>query len=114
MSCYVDPKLGEAFAKTGATPLPLAVSAQQTVAARAGEEMPATVRTSPTPVKRVRGYTPRDTKKHPMNEPHCPYCNGPVIRIRRRFVDRVLSVFMPVQRYRCHMKGWGCDWEGNL
>lgn len=52
--------------------------------------------------------------KHPAHERVCPHCNGPVIRVRRRFIDRLLSLFLPVQRYRCRMKGWGCDWEGNL
>ena len=44
----------------------------------------------------------------------CPKCNGPVVRVRRRFVDRLLSLVKPTRRYRCFAKGWGCDWEGNL
>jgi len=42
----------------------------------------------------------------------CPRCNAPVDRVRRRVIDRLLSLFTPVQRYRCH--AMDCDWEGNL
>jgi hypothetical protein len=42
----------------------------------------------------------------------CPCCHGPVYRVPRRFVDRCLSLFMPVHRYRCGEMG--CSWEGNL
>jgi hypothetical protein len=44
----------------------------------------------------------------------CPECNSPADRVRRRPVDRLVSWISPVQRYRCRMTGWGCDWEGNL
>ena len=44
----------------------------------------------------------------------CPQCNAPLDRVHRRIVDRLASWFTPVYRYRCRMKGWGCDWEGNL
>jgi len=44
----------------------------------------------------------------------CPECNSPAVRVRRRLIDRVRSWIMPVRRYRCRRKGWGCDWEGNL
>jgi len=44
--------------------------------------------------------------------PRCPRCEGPVIRVRRRFVDRLLSRFVPLRRYRCPR--FGCSWEGNL
>lgn len=42
----------------------------------------------------------------------CPHCNGPIYRVRRRVVDVLLSVFVPVRRYRCG--AIGCNWEGNL
>lgn len=42
----------------------------------------------------------------------CPRCKGAVYRIPRRFVDLLLSVFVPVHRYRCDEMG--CTWEGNL
>jgi hypothetical protein len=44
----------------------------------------------------------------------CPRCNAPMDRVQRRIVDRVRSWISPVHRYRCRMKGWSCDWEGNL
>jgi len=44
----------------------------------------------------------------------CPQCNSPLDRVRRRIVDRIRSWISPVHRYRCRMKGWSCDWEGNL
>lgn len=42
----------------------------------------------------------------------CPCCKGPVYRVPRRFVDLLISRFMPLRRYRC----WSidCGWEGNL
>jgi hypothetical protein len=42
----------------------------------------------------------------------CPLCHSSINRIPRRFVDLVLSLFTPVQRYRC--RSFSCDWEGNL
>jgi hypothetical protein len=44
----------------------------------------------------------------------CPHCKGRVERVRRRTFDRIVSWIIPVRRYRCRRKGWGCDWEGNL
>ena len=49
---------------------------------------------------------------HPT--PVCPRCNGPVYRVRRRFVDRLISLVVPVRRYHCHSMDPMCDWEGNL
>ena len=51
---------------------------------------------------------------HAAQDRVCPICHGPVDRVRRRFVDRLISFFKPIHRYRCRSKGWGCDWEGNL
>ena len=42
----------------------------------------------------------------------CPRCDGDLIRIRRRLVDRMVSLFTPVRRFRC--VSLGCTWEGNL
>ena len=42
----------------------------------------------------------------------CPRCNRSIYRIPRRFVDRLLSIFVPVHRHRCDEMG--CHWEGNL
>jgi hypothetical protein len=33
-------------------------------------------------------------------------------RVRRRWPDRLVSLFRPVRRYRCC--SIGCAWEGNL
>jgi len=46
------------------------------------------------------------------NTRRCPLCHGTMNRIPRRFVDLVLSMFIPVRRYRC--RSFDCDWEGNL
>jgi len=51
---------------------------------------------------------------HPVRMRVCPQCDGPVQRVRRRFIDRIVSLIRPVHRYRCSIKGWGCEWEGNL
>ncbi len=42
----------------------------------------------------------------------CPRCSGSVYRVPRRFVDLLLSIFVPVRRYRCG--SMGCSWEGDL
>ena len=42
----------------------------------------------------------------------CPRCNGPAIRIPRRWVDLLMSAFISVNRYRC--PSTACGWEGNL
>jgi hypothetical protein len=42
----------------------------------------------------------------------CPRCGGPVFRIRRRSIDRLLSLIRPVQRYQC--SALECEWQGNL
>jgi hypothetical protein len=35
-----------------------------------------------------------------------------VTRVPRRFVDVLLSAFVPLRRYRC--RSLDCGWEGNL
>jgi hypothetical protein len=42
----------------------------------------------------------------------CPVCQGLVLRIGRRPVDKLTSLFAPVQRYRCET--FSCGWEGNF
>ena len=42
----------------------------------------------------------------------CPVCDGYATRTRRRVIDRIVSVFMPVTRYRCHNDH--CRWQGNI
>ena len=42
----------------------------------------------------------------------CPDCAARLVRIARRPVDRLSSLFVPVKRYRC--RTFMCGWEGNL
>jgi len=42
----------------------------------------------------------------------CPQCGTAAYRIRRRPIDRALSLLSPRLRYRC--TSIGCGWEGNL
>ena len=42
----------------------------------------------------------------------CPTCGEPLLRIPRRAVDRLLSLFSPVHRYRC--RNHSCRWQGNI
>ena len=44
----------------------------------------------------------------------CPHCAGSVLRIHRRWIDRLVGalIFMHVRRYRCGAPG--CNWRGNL
>ena len=42
----------------------------------------------------------------------CPRCDGDLIRIRRRPIDRLISLFVSVRRFRCVTLG--CNWEGNM
>ena len=40
----------------------------------------------------------------------CPMCGGDLRRCHRHWSDRVLSLLVPVNRYRC--KSTECQWEG--
>jgi len=42
----------------------------------------------------------------------CPKCGGHLHRIRRRPIDRLLSWFVAVQRFRCDE--FNCEWQGNV
>ncbi len=42
----------------------------------------------------------------------CPSCQGGLKRVPRRFIDLLISKFVPVHRYRC--VAVMCHWEGNL
>lgn len=43
----------------------------------------------------------------------CPRCAGNVVRIKRQWWDRLISLMSsPVHRYRCEQLG--CNWEGRL
>jgi hypothetical protein len=57
---------------------------------------------------------PSNPASHAAHKRKCPQCNGSVVRVRRRFIDRLMSLITPMHRYRCGLNGWGCDWKGNL
>ena len=43
----------------------------------------------------------------------CPICGQlGLVRIRRRFIDRILNLFVRQRRFRCTQPG--CQWQGNL
>ena len=42
----------------------------------------------------------------------CPCCASDLFRVQRRWIDRLISLYLPVHRYRCI--GPGCGWIGNL
>lgn len=46
------------------------------------------------------------------DKPACPQCGGRLIRMTRRAMDRALSLFVPVRRYRC--QNFSCQWEGRV
>lgn len=55
----------------------------------------------------------QDAASYRVSQYHfCPKCHNPIYRVRRRFIDRLGSLFVPCHRYRCH--SFGCHWEGNL
>lgn len=60
----------------------------------------------------VTGRGSREAADDRSGGPACPRCNRPACRIQRRLVDRLISYFVPVRRYRC--RSMGCGWEGNL
>jgi hypothetical protein len=42
----------------------------------------------------------------------CPRCKGSAYRVRRQYLDFLVSIVVPVRRYRC--RSMGCGWEGIL
>lgn len=42
----------------------------------------------------------------------CPECDGELLRAIRLPVDRLVSVYKPVHRYRC--QSFDCQWQGRL
>lgn len=42
----------------------------------------------------------------------CPQCGDTVLRVHRRVIDRLYSLFHPVHRYQC--TSLECGWQGNL
>ena len=58
---------------------------------------------------RANGWVVRDPKSTAVL---CPQCKSRAFRISRRFIDRVISLILPVRRYQCESRE--CRWEGNL
>lgn len=56
--------------------------------------------------------SPGAAPQGPALRPLCPRCRGQVQRIPRRLIDRLMSLFSPVQRFRCPLPL--CQWVGNL
>jgi hypothetical protein len=42
----------------------------------------------------------------------CPRCGAALLRVRRKPLDRLVSLVAPLRRYRC--RAMGCGWEGTL
>lgn len=42
----------------------------------------------------------------------CPLCGHDLVRVPRRLLDRLFSLFAPAHRYRCRMHD--CQWEGTI
>lgn len=42
----------------------------------------------------------------------CPLCAGYTVRIRRCYLDRIISLFSPVYRYQC--QDLKCKWQGKV
>ena len=60
-----------------------------------------------------RSLMTKEASDAPIASEHfCPRCAGNLIRIRRRVVDRQLSIFVSVRRYECPNSF--CVWKGNL
>ncbi len=58
-------------------------------------------------IMRVRWRLMRSTT---LTAVRCPECAGELHRIHRHGLDRLISIFVPVRRYRCASKG--CSWSG--
>jgi len=42
----------------------------------------------------------------------CPDCGELLMRIPRRLIDRLTSLFAPIRRYQCRSQR--CQWRGNI
>lgn len=49
---------------------------------------------------------------YPAKRLPCPQCGNDLVRVRRRLLDRLFSMAVPLQRYRCRKHE--CQWEGAL
>ena len=57
-------------------------------------------------------YGPSFTIYHGTTARQCPECAGVLVRTSRLPLDRLMSLFKPVHRYRC--QDFACHWEGQL
>ena len=59
------------------------------------------------------GHSTSSSYSADPNSYACPMCGQRgLLRIRRRLIDRVLSLFVRQRRFRCTQPG--CQWQGNL
>jgi len=42
----------------------------------------------------------------------CQLCGSSLVRVQRRSIDKFVSLFHPIHRYRCSAAK--CTWQGNL
>lgn len=49
---------------------------------------------------------------HSRHAHRCPSCGDSIVRIRRRPLDRLHSIFVPVWRFAC--SDTGCSWTGTV
>ena len=47
-----------------------------------------------------------------LGRPMCPRCLGALNRVPRGTLDRLISLLVPVRRYRC--RALACAWQGAL
>jgi hypothetical protein len=62
------------------------------------------------PVARIAAYFAG--RRPALSRPACPQCCGALRRVQRRPIDRLLSQWVPMRRYRC--RAVACDWAGLL
>ncbi|WP_324778455.1 hypothetical protein [Thiobacillus sedimenti] len=62
---------------------------------------------------RMAGHSPSGSYSEGTPRHTCPACKRHgLVRIRRRFIDRLIGLFVRQRRYRCTHPA--CLWEGNL
>jgi hypothetical protein len=52
------------------------------------------------------------TYAHAQRAHRCPTCGQPIVRIQRRPLDRLHSVFVPVWRFACSSRN--CGWTDTI
>ena len=41
----------------------------------------------------------------------CPKCDSDLERTRRKLLDKIINIFVPVMRFKCYRYGYGCDYS---